>query len=245
VTEPEHARLVTALRKAAHDVTAHRAIRDLERMIDNLVHSAVETIPGVEGGGISRTERGTVRASHATDAAFGELDELQSQLGEGPCVTAADDPPPSGIVLAQDLAGEDAHRWPRFAPAAVERGFRSIMSVGLSVDGTQRSALNLYAGDPWVFDASAQLTAGLFGLQAAMLLHGADHAARLGHALETRDVIGQAKGILMERFTVDDEEAFRLLVTSSQDTNMKLVDVARWLTGEAVARSGATSDTGA
>jgi AmiR/NasT family two-component response regulator len=77
-----------------------------------------------------------------------------------------------------------------------------------------------------------------------MLLHGADHAARLGHALETRDVIGQAKGILMERFTVDDEEAFRLLVTSSQDTNMKLVDVARWLTGEAVARSGATSDTG-
>ncbi|NMO94092.1 ANTAR domain-containing protein [Actinomycetospora sp. TBRC 11914] len=210
-------------------------------MIDKLVHAAVDTIPGVEGGGISRTEQGTVRSSHATAGDFHELDELQSRLEEGPCITAADDPPPSGIVLAQDLAGDDAHRWPRFAPAAVERGFRSIMSVGLSVAGTRRSALNLYAGAPGVFDASAQLTAGLFGLQAAMLLHGADHAARLGHALETRDLIGQAKGILMERFTVDDDEAFRLLVTSSQDTNMKLVDVARWLTKEANARAGASS----
>jgi hypothetical protein len=237
VTDPEHALLVAALRKAAHDVAADRSIRDLDRVIDRLVHSAVATIPGVEGGGISRTERGTVRSGHATAPAFHELDELQSRLEEGPCITAAVDPPPSGIVLAQDLAGEDAHRWPRFAPAAVEHGFRSIMSVGLSVEGTQRSALNLYAGEPRVFDASAQLTAGLFGLQAAMLLHGADHAARLGHALETRDVIGQAKGILMERFTVDDQEAFRLLVTSSQDTNMKLVDVARWLAREAAARA--------
>jgi hypothetical protein len=110
------------------------------------------------------------------------------------------------------------------------------MSVQLSLHGRRRSALNLYSRTPDVFDASAELTAGVFGLQAAALLHGADHAAELGKALDSRDVIGQAKGILMERFTVDDDEAFQLLVSSSQDTNMKLVDVAHWLTGEARAR---------
>ena len=108
-----------------------------------------------------------------------------------------------------------------------------MMSVQLSLHGRRRSALNLYSRDPGVFDASAELTAGLFGVQAATLLHGADHAADLGHALASRDVIGQAKGILMERFTVDDDEAFHMLVRSSQDTNMKLVEVSRWLQGEA------------
>jgi hypothetical protein len=231
-----HDELMASLREAARRLTEDRGIRDLDLTLDRLVHSAVVTIPKVEGGGISRTDGGTVSSGHATSDEIHALDQLQSRLGEGPCVTAADAPPASGVVLAQDLAGDDAARWPRFAPAAAEAGYRALMSVALSVHGATRSALNLYAHDPGVFDPSAQLTAGLFGLQAAMLLHGADHAAQLGHALETRDVIGQAKGILMERFTVDDDEAFRLLVTSSQDTNMKLVEVARWLTREAIAR---------
>ena len=94
-----------------------------------------------------------------------------------------------------------------------------MISVQLSLHGRRRSALNLYGHEAEVFDPSAELTAGLFGIQAATLLHGADHAAHLGHALETRDVIGQAKGILAERFTVDDDEAFQMLVDSSQDTN--------------------------
>ena len=58
----------------------------------------------------------------------------------------------------------------------------------------------------------------------------------------TRDVIGQAKGILMGRFKVDDEDAFKMLVKSSQDTNMKLTDVARWLTSEVGRRSARPTD---
>jgi hypothetical protein len=80
------------------------------------------------------------------------------------------------------------------------------------------------------FDESARTTAGLFGLQAALLLYGANHARHLSQALESRDLIGQAKGILMERFRVNSEQAFRMLVSSSQDTDIKLVEVARWLT---------------
>ena len=77
-----------------------------------------------------------------------------------------------------------------------------------------RAALNLYAHEPDVFDDDAQLTAGLFGVQAAMLLYGSEQAAHLDRALATRDLIGQAKGILMERFSVGDEEAFRRWVAS-------------------------------
>jgi AmiR/NasT family two-component response regulator len=63
-----------------------------------------------------------------------------------------------------------------------------------------------------------------------MLLYGADQVAHLQRAVDSRDLIGQAKGILMERFKADDEAAFRMLVRSSQETNMKLTAVAEWLT---------------
>jgi len=94
-----------------------------------------------------------------------------------------------------------------------------------------RAALNLYSAEVDAFDESARTLAGLFGLQAAVLLYGADQASHLSLAVESRDLIGQAKGILMERFDVDDQTAFQMLVRSSQDTNVKLIDVARWLTG--------------
>ena len=234
--DPDHERLVKSLRSAAERLTENRSIRDLEVTLSKLVHAAVDTIPRVDGGGISRTEQGTVRSSHATDDQIYELDQLQSELGQGPCITAADDPPEAGIVTAQDLAGADGERWPAFSPRCVRTGFRSMLSVQLSLHGRRRSALNLYSRHLGTFDASAELTAGLFGVQAATLLHGADHAADLGRALASRDVIGQAKGILMERFTVDDAEAFQMLVDSSQETNVKLVDVAAWLAAEARSR---------
>lgn len=228
--------LLSVLRTAAEDVTADRGMRDTDVFLSRIVGAAAATIAGVCGAGVSHTENGTVASSHGTTRDIATLDALQSRLREGPCVTAAADPPADGIVLAQDLAGPDAARWPRFADAAVEAGYRSVLSVGLSIRGPRRTALNLYARDPDVFDPAAQLSAGIFGLQAAALLHGADNAAQLGLALETRDVIGQAKGIRMERFTATDDAAFELLVASSQDTNMKLVEVARWVTRETNAR---------
>jgi hypothetical protein len=105
-----------------------------------------------------------------------------------------------------------------------------LLSTQLSTNGGVRAALNLYSRTAHTFDESARTTAGLFGLQAALLLYGANHARQLGQALASRDLIGQAKGILMERFRVNSEQAFRMLVSSSQNTNIKLVDVARWLT---------------
>jgi hypothetical protein len=236
--------LVTSLRQAARELTAKRSIRDLEQTLTEIVTSAVDTIPAVDAGGISITRDGEILSRHPTHPAITKLDRLQAELTEGPCITAIEEPPADGIVIAEDLEGADGERWPRFAPHAVEAGYRSMMSTQLSHEpGRMRAALNLYAGGIDAFDPDARVTAALFGVQAAMLLYGSEHAANLQQAVDSRDVIGQAKGILMERFAVDDDRAFQMLVRSSQDTNLKLVEVARWLHDEANKRSrGQTAD---
>ena len=224
--------LVAALRAAARGLVRN-SIRDMENVLTQIVASAAETVPGADGGGISRSESGAVQASHATSVKIRELDQLQVDLDEGPCATAGEAPPESGIVIAVDLEGPaDVERWPTFAPAAAKAGFRSVMSAHLSPPAGREAhaALNLYARDPGVFSDQARTLAGLFATQASLLLYGADQAAHLQRAVGSRDLIGQAKGILMERFSVDAEQAFEMLISASQETNVKLVTVATWLT---------------
>ncbi|WP_433783942.1 GAF and ANTAR domain-containing protein [Actinomycetospora sp. CA-101289] len=221
--------LVTALRRAGRELASRRSIRDLEETLGQIVTSAVATVPGVDAGSISITHHGRIETRHPSSEEIGKLDRTQSELYEGPCISAIDDPPESGIVIAQDFAGEDAQRWPRFAPEAVAAGYRALMSTQLTTDGGPRAALNLYGATAHAFDEDARVMAGLFGVQASLLLYGADTAEHLQRAVDGRDEIGQAKGILMERFSLDGDAAFQMLVKSSQDTNMKLTDVARWL----------------
>jgi len=190
------------------------------------------------------TQGGRIETRHPTSEDIRKLDETQSQLREGPCICAITDPPESGLVVAGDFAGPDAERWPSFAPRAVEAGYRALMSTQLSIDGGVRAALNLYSRAANAFDEDARTLAGLFAAQAALLLYGAVQAAHLVKAVDSRDLIGQAKGILMERFTVDDEAAFQMLLQSSQTTNMKLTAVAKWLTHDAKAEHPGPGERG-
>ncbi|MDT7743465.1 MAG: hypothetical protein QOE59_2543 [Actinomycetota bacterium] len=226
----ERQRVFHALRSSADAMRSRNSLRDLDATLSDLVAKAVETVPSADAGGITFTQDTRIDSKYHTADPIGELDELQSRLNEGPCITAAEDPPVSGVILADDLAGEDADRWPRYAKAAVDAGYRSMCSTQLS-GGSQslRAALNLYSTTPKAFDTESQLVAALFGVQAGILLYGAENAAQLQRAIDSRDVIGQAKGILMERFGLDDSEAFQMLVKSSQDTNLKLVKVAAWV----------------
>jgi ANTAR domain-containing protein/GAF domain-containing protein len=226
-------RLVIALRTAALGLVTRRSIEDLEATLGQIVLTAVETVPCVDAGSISLTRHGVVETRQPTAHEIGELDRTQGELGEGPCITALTDPADDGVVLAQDLAGEDAARWPKFAPQAVAFGIRSLMSTQLCAAPNVRAALNLYSRAPHAFDERARRIAGLFGIQAGVLLYGSDRATHLKHAIDSRDVIGQAKGVLMTRFAIDDDQAFRMLVSSSQETNLKLVDISRWLAAEA------------
>jgi hypothetical protein len=171
----------------------------MEKTLGQIVPAAVETIPGVEAGSISITENGRIETRHPTAENIRKLDRTQSELNEGPCITAIEDPPDGGMVIAHDLAGPDGRRWPHYAPHAVDAGFRALTSVQLSTEGGVRVALNT------------------------------EQAEHLQRAVDSRDLIGRAKGILMERFKVDDEGAFQMLVKSSQGTNIKPTAVAQWL----------------
>ncbi len=145
-------RLLAALRDSGKHLVSGRA-RDLDATLDQIVASAVELIDAADEGGLSRTHHLTGRASHATSDTVFELDRLQAELDEGPCITAADEPPPDGVILARDLAGADGERWPSFAPRAVERGFRSMLSAQLaSGRESRRSSLNLSSHRVDAFD---------------------------------------------------------------------------------------------
>jgi hypothetical protein len=240
----ENDQLVVALRTAARGLADRRSIRDLEVTLGQIVSSAVVTIPAVDAGSISITEHGRIETRHPTSDHIRKLDETQSELREGPCIEAIEDPPESGMVIAHDFAGGDADRWPRFAPQAVDAGYRGLMSTTLSTEGGLRGALNLYSATPNAFNEHCRTLAGLFGVQAALLLYGTTHAVHLQKAVESRDLIGQAKGILMERFKIDDEAAFQMLVRTSQDTNMKLTKVAQWLTTETPQQSAPPTGAG-
>ena len=236
--------LVVALRQAARGLAQRRSIRDLERTLGQIVSSAVGTINAVDAGSISMTQRGQIETLHPTTEHIRKLDETQARFHEGPCITAIEDPPESGIIVAQDLGGADAERWPQFAPEAVDAGYRGLMSTTLSFEGGLRGALNLYSATPDAFDEHSRTLAGLFGIQAALVLFGATEASNLQKAVDSRDLIGQAKGILMERFDVDDEAAFEMLVKSSQDTNLKLTEVARWVTTDRARAARPDGDLG-
>ena len=243
---PEHDRaLVEALRAASHTLVNRDSYGDLDVTLGRIVAAAVDTVPGADDGSVSLIRDGRIESLRATRDEIRKLDELQNDFHDGPCISAIDEPPERGAMLAVDLAGVDAGRWPLFAPRVVEAGYRAMASVSLSTRNGTQASLNLYSHTPGSFDTYSCHVAELFALQAAGLIFGTNRAVQLTHAAETRDVIGQAKGILMERFNLDDPSAFEMLVASSQNTNMKLVAVARWLTNEVTerhAREGARGD---
>ncbi|MFI5615601.1 GAF and ANTAR domain-containing protein [Amycolatopsis sp. NPDC051903] len=165
-----------------------------------------------------------IRTVAPTDELVSEIDALQYRFREGPCVDAIGD---HEIYRTGDLAGE--HRWSRFAPAAAKTGVRSMLSYRLFISATTLGGLNLYSTGTDAFSDETEQNGRMFAAHAAIALVGAQTEAHLHAAMESRDVIGMAKGILMQRHDVDPARAFRLLVDASQHGNMKLHDVAGWL----------------
>jgi hypothetical protein len=117
-------------------------------------------------------------------------------------------------------------RWPRFAQRAFHAGAGSMLSFQLYVEGDNLGALNLYARQPGAFDDESEHVGLLFAAHAAGAYAGAQKQDQLIAAMATRDLIGQAKGILMERYKISGDRAFSLLIRVSQNTHRKLRDVA-------------------
>ncbi|MET8997655.1 GAF and ANTAR domain-containing protein [Amycolatopsis sp. NPDC004169] len=165
-----------------------------------------------------------------------DLDVLQYRFREGPCVEAAIPGGPA-VAVCPDLAGE--RRWPRWAPAAADLGVRSVIATALlpgAPTGGSVGALNVYSRVPGGLDKADRDVLLLLATHASLALATTDavtraelQAAHLHKAIESRDVIGQAKGIIMARRGVSAEDAFDVLRRTSQDLNVKLADVASTL----------------
>ena len=195
-----------------------------------IVDLAVATVPGCEHAGISFVHRRKISTPAASDAAALRVDAVQSEVGQGPCLDAMLE---DQIFKTDDLSTET--RWPLFAARAhAETGVRSMLGLRLFARGRTMGALNLMSTKPRAFTDESLSTAALYAAMAAVALNAAQTEETLQLALRSRDIIGQAMGILMERHGITDREAFDRLSTASQNLNVRLKDVAEQVvfTGE-------------
>jgi GAF domain-containing protein len=199
---------------------------DVDATLDALLHAAVDTVPGAGFASISSVEgRREVRTLAATSDVARGVDQAQYDTGQGPCLDSLYE---RATVRVPDMAGED--RWPDFATRARQLGVGGMLAIQLYVRGNDLGALNLHSEQAGTFDDESEHVGLLFASHAAIALVGAQTEQTLRQGLDTRDLIGQAKGILMERHKLSADQAFRLLVHVSQNTNRKLRDIAEDLT---------------
>lgn len=199
------------------------APRPLEQVLADVTAAAVESIPRTDVAGVLLVRKGGEFDSVAdTDSVVARLDQLQHDFGEGPCSEAALQ---ETIVRTDDLREES--RWPRYSPAAVEHGVLGSLSFKLYTADRTAGALNLFSFEAGPWDAEAETVGSVLAAHAAAAILAARHGEQLQSAVSTRDRIGQAKGIIMERYGVDDVRAFELLRMLSQESQAKLVDIAQ------------------
>ena len=192
---------------------------------DHIVEAAVNMIPGVDEGSISVVLRRRNITSQSPSSELPRLvDAVQEEVGEGPCLSAVFE---QQTVRVPDMSTE--RRWPRFAARAAALGAASMLSFQLFVERDNLGALNLYSRRPHAFDEESEHVGLLFASHAAVAFAQAQKMDQLALAADSRDVIGQAKGIVMERYDIGPVAAFALLIRLSQNNNRKLVDIAEEL----------------
>ena len=201
--------------------TLRTATGDPDELVSRICGEARRIVPEAGDAGVIVTDPDrNLRTVFATGPNPEALDQLQVQVGTGPCLTAARK---QIVVRMYDVAADT--RWDEFRAAAVERGVGSMLCVPLFVDEELLGTLSLYGKRPDAFRDGAEPVARVLATLAAVALADALHRTRMERALQNRDVIGQAKGILMLRHGVRAEEAFGMLRAHSQNTNRKLLEV--------------------
>jgi hypothetical protein len=199
---------------------------DPVQIMRRIVVVAARAVPGSEHSGISvMTGSSPPRTVPASDDLPLQVDTIQYETGEGPCMQALTE---SDLVLANDLIA--APEWPAFARRAVaETGVRSMLSYRLYLNDGNRAALNFYAMKPDAFDMSAVATGSIFAAYASMAQLAAlhkDQSVHLSRAVESNREIGVAMGILMANKRQTQEQAFASLRMASQHLHRKLRDIA-------------------
>jgi hypothetical protein len=202
-----------------------QAEADLEAMLDEMVAAAIRLIPGAQEASISlvRAHR-HVTSEHASSELARTVDEVQAEVAQGPGLDTIYE---QRTVRVPDMRTEQ--RWPTYARRAHELGVGSMLSFQLFVAGDNLGALNLFSRDTDAFTEESAQVGLVFASHAAVAYAGARKLGHLALAVDARDLIGQAKGILSERYTISGDQAFVVLLRLSQTGHRKLNDLAREL----------------
>ncbi len=210
--------------------TARRlyASEDLDETLGRIADAALRSVPACDMASVSVLEDGHINTHAATDTRARLADEVQYQLGEGPCLDAAHR---TTLVFTPDLRSDP--RWPNFGPRVADQlAVSSLISCRLSTAADRErivGSLNLYGGDRRFTEEDCGV-AMLLGIHASAVVSASLEKQQLRAAINSRDVIGQAKGILMERCKVTPDQAFDQLRMASQRMNVKLRELAARIT---------------
>jgi GAF domain-containing protein len=206
---------------------------ELEVFLQGIASLAVAVIPACEEAGVTLERDGQITVRTTTGTTAETVDAYQYEIDEGPCVAAGDLKHP---VLIENMAAED--RWPRFASFAATQGVKSSYSLPMTLGGEVIGVLNLYSVDD-SFGADDEAIGARFAEQATIAVRHAtafaktkDMIENLHRALESRDIIGAAVGILMHRDRTSIDDAFTRLKEISQQENLKLREVAEQIIGQ-------------
>jgi GAF domain-containing protein len=196
---------------------------DSDTVIAELAEHAAVEIPGAQYAGVTVTRNAkhidTPAATHKWPIL---LDEIQQRHREGPCLTAAWE---EKMVHVSDLQTDD--RFPLYRRDALEQTpIRSVMAFQMFIAGETMGALNVYAEQPNAFGQASRDMGLIFAAHSSVAWNAARRDEQFKRALSSRDTIGQAKGMIMERYGVDAVQAFEVLRKLSQDSNVPLVQVA-------------------
>lgn len=215
----------TGLERVAEIARRLAEADDLDETLQRVVDLAMGYIDQCDGATMMlvRGDRVTTPASTGMDAHGADL--AQYRTGEGPCLTAMRE---HEVVVILDVQVDD--RWPQWRAEVTALGWASMIGLRLFIAEQTMGALNLYSRTAGAFDERAQALARFFASLAAVAMKAAISEAGLQQALESRDVIGQAKGVLMERRQLSGEQAFEHLRQMSSHHEVKVREIARQIT---------------
>jgi GAF domain-containing protein len=224
VTEPEVVHSADTFARLA--IELHDA-PGVEETVDAVVQFALQALNCTYAGVALYTRGSRAEVVAVTDPVVADVYELQISTDNGPLITALRERAP---VLIRDTGADD--RWPEWAAKVAALGVRSVLDVPLvTSDGARQTVgvLGLYSPDPDAFSADDEAIAHILARHASVAVAYARHEETMAQAVDARKLVGQAMGILMERFDVDGDRAFAILKRYSQDTNTKLRAVAQQL----------------
>lgn len=197
-------------------------------MLQAIVAVARDALEEIDHVGITlRPRKGPMSTDASTDETVLVLDQIQYDLDEGPCVSAARGP--GTVVVAEHLRHHGD--WHEFVQRAIPHGVRSVLAVRLFTHDGTVGVLNMYSVTSDTISAETRDTAELFATHAAYAYGHRRQVDDLHLALETRELIGNAVGIVMERYDLDRDRAFEYLVRTASTSEVKLRVLAAELVG--------------